>query len=225
MYTDKGQVVELLLENGLRYARIACAANLIPSPGQYLLAGSTSQPDLLPVSLFSTQSTPKGFIACDPFLETWTPGTELALRGPLGRGFSLPHSAKRVTLVAFHDSPVRLHGLMRSALEQGSAVVLVCDATDYEVPDEVEVQPLAAMDDILDWADYTAIDVSRENLPELRKMFWMKNQVLVRGEAQVLVRTSMPCGGIADCGVCAVTLKSRWKLTCKDGPVFDWSEL
>jgi NAD(P)H-flavin reductase len=51
------------------------------------------------------------------------------------------------------------------------------------------------------------------------------NQLSVKQEAQVLVRTSIPCGGIADCGVCAVMTKSNWKLACKDGPVFDLKEL
>jgi len=35
----------------------------------------------------------------------------------------------------------------------------------------------------------------------------------------------MPCGGLGDCGLCAVDLKRGWKLACKDGPVFDLNEL
>lgn len=225
MYTGKGQVVELILENGLRHARITCSARLVPSPGQYLLAGTTSQADLLPVSLFSTESTPESFIACAPVPESWTPGTEVTLRGPLGHGFALPPSARKVALVAFDDAPTRLIDLLRIALKQGSAVVLVCDSGDYRLPDEVEVQPLSAMGDILGWADYSAIDVARENLLELKQIVDGQNQMSAKSEAQVLVRTMMPCGGIAECGVCAVTLKSNWKLTCKDGPVFDWREL
>jgi len=45
------------------------------------------------------------------------------------------------------------------------------------------------------------------------------------GEAQVLVVTPMPCGGLAECGVCAFTTRRGWKMACKDGPVFDLSEL
>jgi len=59
----------------------------------------------------------------------------------------------------------------------------------------------------------------------LREQVGNQNQVIARWGAQVLVRTPVPCGGIAECGVCAVTLKSEWKLACKDGPVFDWGEL
>ncbi|MDX1378317.1 MAG: hypothetical protein R3307_05670, partial [Anaerolineales bacterium] len=133
MYAKKGQVVELLLEYGLHHARISCAANLIPSPGQYLLAGSASRPDSLPASIFSTESAPESgkmapqrqFIACAPIPEFWTPGTELYLRGPFGHGFSVPPSARNIALVAFDDSPARLQALMQIGLKQGAAVTLV----------------------------------------------------------------------------------------------------
>ncbi|HSM71870.1 MAG TPA: hypothetical protein VK851_10015 [Anaerolineales bacterium] len=137
----------------------------------------------------------------------------------------MPPSARRIALVAFDDSPVRLQALMRNGLERGAAVVLVCETIEYHLPDEVEIQPLSALRDVVAWADYTAFDVVRENLPRLKEMLGEQNQVLAENESQVLIQTSMPCGGIAECGVCAVTLKSKWKLACKDGPVFDWREL
>lgn len=232
MHTGKGQVVEWILENGLRNARISCPAALIPSPGQYLLAGIASSLDPLPVPLFSTESTLKGvamaswshFTASAPIPETWTPGTEITLRGPLGRGFSLPTSARNVALIAFDDAS-RLRALIQPALKQGAAVVLVCDSNEEHLPDEVEVQPFSVLDDVLGWADYVAFDVLREKLPGLRERLGVRNQVSVKGEAQVLVYAPVPCGGIAECGVCAVTLKSGWRLACKDGPVFDLADL
>ena len=225
MRTGKGRVLELILENELRHARISCPADLVPLPGQYLLAGTTSSFDPLPVSLFSTESTPQSFTASAPIPETWTPGTEIALRGPLGRGFTLPATARKVALVPFEGSSSRLKSLISPALKLGAGVVLVSDVNEDHLPDEVEVQPFSALDEILDWADFVAFDILRENLPELRERLEKARQVLVRKEAQVLVYTSVPCGGIADCGVCAVTLKSGWKMACKDGPVFDLREI
>jgi len=225
MLAGKGKVIELILENGYRHVRISCDAHLIPSPGQYLLAGVLSEPVPLPVSLFSTESTHKSFIACAPIPETWTPGAEIYLRGPLGRGFALPPSARKVALVAFDDHPARLSGLIQLALKQGAAVVLVCDEHELQLPDEVEIQPLSALGDILEWADYTAFDVTREKLSVLKEVVGKQYQMPAGKEAQVLIRTSMPCGGMADCGVCTVTMKSNWKLSCKDGPVFDWGDV
>jgi dihydroorotate dehydrogenase electron transfer subunit len=222
MQTGKGQVIELMLEDGCRYVRVACAPGLIPSPGQYLLASDRSDAPL-PVPLFHTDSAPEGFIAVAP--DSWHPGFELSLRGPIGRGFALPLQARKVGLVAFDDSPARLRGLIRPALKQEAAVVLVCDSTPDNLPDDVEVQPLSALQEIVEWADYVAFDVRRGNLNGLRERLGNANQSAVRKDAQVLLLTPIPCGGIAECGVCAVSLKSDWRLACKDGPVFDWNEV
>lgn len=224
MSTGKGQVLELILQDGCRYMRVACPSNLIPSPGQYLLAGDGSDSPL-PVPLFHTDSAPQGFVAAAPIPSSWHPGLELHLRGPLGRGFNLPASARKVALVAFDDSPARLRGLIQPALKQDAAVVLVCSSAPENLPDDVEVQPLSTLQEIVEWADYLALDVARENLYQLRERLRKLNQLAAGKDAQVLVRTPVPCGGVADCGVCAVHLKSDWQLACKDGPVFNWNEV
>ena len=224
MHTVKGQVIELILRDGFRHARLSCPENLIPAPGQYLLASDGS--DLpLPVPIFYTDSAPKGFIAAAPLPDSWIPGQEIFLCGPLGRGCMLPLSARKVALVVFDDSAARLHGLIQPALRQDAAVVLVSNSRVDNLPDEVEVQPISALSEILQWADYVAFDVAREKLPELRERFFNGMQAKVPFEAQILVRAPAPCGGIAECGVCAVTVKSGWKMVCKDGPVFDRKEL
>jgi len=224
MHTAKGQVVELILENGFRHAWISCPANMIPAPGQYLLASNASDSPL-PVSIFYTSSASQGFIASAPLSDSWTPGAEIYLRGPLGRGFSLPVPARKIGLIAFDDAPSRLHGLIAPALKQGAAVVLVTDFASDSLPDEVEVQPMSALAEIVEWADYLAIDVARENLFELKECLESMKQARAGDDVQVLIRTPMPCGGVADCGVCAVTLKSGWEMACKDGPVFEWREI
>ena len=224
MHTGKGQVVELILRDRLRHARLTCPENLIPAPGQYLLASDES--DLpLPVSIFYTDSEPQGFIAAAPVPDSWNPGRELYLRGPLGRGFALPSSARKVALVSFDDSPARLHGLIQPALNQDALVVLLSDTGVDKLPDEVEVQPVSALDEIIQWADYAAFDVAREHLPKMGERLFNGTQARVSFETQILVRTPVPCGGIAECGVCTVIVKSGWKMACKEGPVFDWIEL
>jgi NAD(P)H-flavin reductase len=220
MHTGKAQVEELLLEDGYRYVRVSCPPNLIPAPGQYVLASDGSDAPL-PVPLFYTDSAPQGFIAKVSAAAWWSPGLMLPLRGPLGRGFSLPLSARRVGLVAFDESPARLRGLIRPALKQDADVVLVSSFAPEGLPDDVEVQPLSALSDIFEWADYAAFDVARENLPLLKEQVGKQHR---RMEAQVLIRTAIPCGGVAECGVCAVHFRHDWKLTCRDGPVFDWRE-
>lgn len=225
MHAGRGQVVELILDAEEAHARIACPAHLIPQPGQYVLASSASLSDLLPVPLFSTESTPWGFTACAPIPSFWAPGTDLALHGPLGRGFRLPSAARKVALIPFDGTAARLKGLVRPALHQGAAVTLVSDADETGLAEEVEVQPFAALEEVLAWAEYAAWDVLRESLPGLRERLGGERRVWAGKEAQILVRTPVPCGGIAECGACAVPVKSAFRLACKDGPVFDWREV
>ena len=74
------------------------------------------------------------------------------------------------------------------------------------------------------WADYAAIDVKRDSLEALREGLVERDQ-LRTNSAQALVRTPMPCSGLAECGVCAVTVRRGWKLACKDGPVLGLLEV
>lgn len=222
MHTGTGRIVELLLEDGCRYARISCHDGLIPGPGQYLLASHGSD-SVLPVPLFHTDSAPQGFIG--PALESWKPGEVLALRGPLGRGFSLPAAARKISLIAFDSPPSRLKGLIAPALRQDASVVLLCDSSADHLPDVVEVQPVSTIREIFQWADYLALDVERANLSAMMERVGQGMPRSTLSVAQVLVGTPMPCGGLADCGVCALATKSEWKLVCKEGPVFDLGEI
>ncbi len=214
--------METYLDSG---GRLLCPPELVPAPGQYLLAHASASDSPLAVPVFFSESAPGGFRTAPSLPAAWFPGTSLHLRGPLGHGFSLPISARRVALVAFDDSPARLRGLIQPALRRGAAITLVCKDVSDDLPEDVEVQPLRALSDVLNWADYAAFDVARETLPELRSRLGRESQVQVRWEAQVLIRAPMPCGALADCGVCAVTVKHGWKMVCKDGPVFDLAGL
>ncbi len=107
----------------------------------------------------------------------------LSLRGPLGRGFVIPVSVRKVALVAYDDSPIRLRGLIQPALKQGAAVVLVSDFAIDHLSDEVEVQPLSTLAEIVAWADYAAFDVARANLIQLREKLGMLNQLSAVYEA------------------------------------------
>lgn len=226
MQNGHGQVVEIRAGTASPAARLACASNLIPAPGQYLLACLPGSDDPLPAPVFSAGSTPDGFLAAPPLPANWTPGMQLLLRGPLGHGFSLPSSARRVVLVALEQSsPARLLGLLSRALEQTAAVVLASKAIPANLPAEVEVQPLANLPEIVRWADYLAVDALRAQLPGLSACLGLSGQARLPCEAQVLVFTPMPCGALADCGVCAVPIRRGHLLACKDGPVFSLAEL
>jgi NAD(P)H-flavin reductase len=222
MKIGAGQLFEIYLDSSVR---IICPPELIPAPGQYLLAHATASDSPLAVPVFFSDSAPDGFRSAPLMDSSWMPGAHLNLRGPLGHGFSIPAFSRKVALIAFDESPARLRGLISIALKQGAEVVLVSNSTVDDVPEAVEVQPLQAMLDIYQWADYAAFDVERENLNQLMEKFERMGQAKGPHETQILIRAPMPCGALAECGICALAVRHEWKMICKDGPVFELEEL
>lgn len=222
MKTATGSIEEMFWDGS---ARITCPPELIPAPGQYLFAHAAASDSPLAIPLFSSLPFPHGFRSAPTVPTHWQPGDLLHLRGPIGHGFLLPTSVRKLALVAFDDFPSRLLSLIPLALKQNAEIVLVSDSSAMDLPEIVEVQPLHALMDVLQWADYSALDVDRENLSQLKERLEANPQVTAKCEAQVLIRAPMPCGALADCGVCALILHHEWKMICREGPVFGLREL
>lgn len=223
----QGLVKELILLDGIPTVRIQCDPSWIPAPGQYLHAYADASNSLLADLVFLAKSFADGFLAAPPVPISWTPGTLLHLRGPMGNGFLLPENARKVALITFDiqpagvgDSPLRLLSLLDTAVGQEASIVLVCHNPPAGLPLQIEVQPLSALLEVFSWADYVAIDVRRESLPGLMKIFGGRDQRMTKNEVQILVRTPMPCGDLAECGICTVESRRGRLLACKQGPVF-----
>jgi hypothetical protein len=219
------RVVELVLLGGNTAARIACEAALVPAPGRYVLAHEPASGALLASALFLCGSTSGGFIAAPPIPSTWRPGSELNLRGPLGRGFVLPAGARRVALVCMGSHPARLLPVAEAALRQNAAVTLVCDNPPDHLPLQLEIQPQRTLGEVTAWCDYAAYDVLQEAFVDLLRQLNELGGTAEVAVSQVLVLASMPCGGLAECGVCSIRTPDGYKLACLDGPVFDLGPL
>lgn len=189
-------------------------------PGQYLLAHQDGSDAPLASALFSARFFDDGFLVAPPAPAAWRPGTRIHLRGPLGHGFSLPVTARRVALIAYDTAPSRLLALPALAFKQDASVTLVCAHPPDDLPLQVEVQPLRALADVCAWADYVAADVARESLPRLIENLRDGSEIVARNCGEVLVRVPMPCGGLAQCGVCVLKTRRDMLFACEDGPVF-----
>jgi hypothetical protein len=116
----------------------------------------------------------------------------------------------------------RLLPLISLALAQEADVAFYSDSLDPILPLAVEVNPLSLLPQAHTWADFLALDLKMEHLPELHALLGLHpGDPGPAIPAQALIATPMPCAGIADCGACAIRLGRNWKLACKDGPVFD----
>lgn len=222
MKTGQAKINQIFLDNS---AEIICSPDLIPSAGQYLLTHKPASDSPLAVPLFLASTSPNGFRCAPSIPVDWQPSDVINIRGPLGHGFSIPTSAKRIALIAYEESFARLHGLIPLALKQNAEIVVLSDSKEIDLPEIIEIQPMQSLNEILTWADYVAIDITRENLNQLKEKLGNQNQAKNKYEAQILIHTSMPCGGIAECGVCALSLSHEWKMICKEGPVFDLNEI
>jgi hypothetical protein len=223
MKSFQGRISQIQLWGGRQVVRIACPHNMIPAPGKYTLAWAEGNVDApLATPLFAAQVDPDGFLAAPGAPSHWGPGMRLHLRGPLGRGFSLPASTRRLALAALDGEVARLQPLVQAALERQAAVALFIDGFVPSLPAAVEVAPLSGLGEALQWADFIAIDLPRYKLPHLADILG-QGPLLCPGQA--LVSAEMPCGGIAECGACSLKTRQGWKLACKDGPVFDLGDL
>ena len=221
----EGRIVESFLGDRSAAARVECDSALVPQPGQYLLAYDSRSDEPLAVPVFSAGSAQGGFLAAPPLPWSWIPGTSLQLRGPFGHGFSLPVTARRIALSAWDVAPATLLGLIPPAQAQGAAISLVCNDPPEDLPADMEIYPLSGLGEVCIWADYLAVAAPIDAIRGWRKRFTHEEQLRLPQAAQVLVIASMPCGGLAKCGVCSIETRRGMELACEDGPVFQLNDL
>lgn len=225
----KVRVSEVLLESYQNAAaRLSGPLQAVPRPGQFLQAYDPADAlAVLPASIFLAgegaglpSNGEVDFAVAGPLPASWQPGVQLRVRGPLGRGFAMPKATRRLVLAATAN-PGRLLPLLAAAPE----VALFCDAPAGDLPAAVEVQPLAALPAALGWADFLALDIEPERLDDLPALLGLKERLPKTLRSQALVAPPMPCGGLAQCGVCTLAAARGPRLACEHGPVFDLAEL
>ncbi len=234
-----GRVTAIELDQaGELAAWVACPPAAIPAPGRYLSAWSPEDEQaVLATALFCSAASGdqelnagqllpyKQFLAAGAIPHSWAPGMALQLRGPLGRGFSIPGSARRVALAALGKTCERLLPLARLALAQDAAVALFTDAPVSALPAAIEIHPLSSLGEAAPWTDYLALDLPGSELEQLRERLALPGGERLTYPAQALVGVDMPCAGVGVCGACWLPARRGIRLACSDGPVFDLDDL
>jgi hypothetical protein len=223
--SGQGLVVELALSDGGTAVQIECHTSLIPRPGQYVMAHDGSLHSPLASQLLPARYVDRGFVAAPPAPMGWRPGTRIQIRGPLGRGFRVPPGSKRIAFVALDSKPAVLLALYEELRSTGAAFSLVCDDALQDLPYQLEVHPLRSLPDVCAWSDYVAMEMVRESGTKLKEHVLREDRLITPEFTQILVRTPMPCGDLAECGVCTVRTPSGAQLVCHSGPVFDIGRL
>jgi len=231
MKTQFAIVYQVSNRFGLTAMTLKTEQPLVHVPGQYLAASSsTDQDDQIPHSLFIEQSMENEISICSPAPQKWYPGQEITFRGPLGNGFRVPKILNHLALIGLDEHPGRLMTLVNVVSNQNVDIVIAGDFISNpviirDIPATAELTKLDHLDDLFNWADYIAMDVPLSRIQELGEILCRPSAQLRRGDIQVLVYTSMPCAGIAECGICAVKTIKGYKLACQDGPVFNLKDI
>ena len=230
MHIARAKILEIRQTSaGVRTALLSWPGGSLPKAGQYLQAHRPQDEDApAPVSLFaggwSRDALPADTFTTAPYIPlAWQPGDTLLLRGPLGRGFALPAQARRVALGVLDGYSDVLLPLLEEVFARDGEAALFTAGDFPAFPASVEVSPLQDLPDAFGWADYIALSGSLEAVAQAQNTLF---NLAAKCPVQVLAHTEMPCGGMAQCGVCALIGKRRKiLLPCEDGPVFDVGEL
>ena len=217
----------------LRVAEVAAVGGSIrvecegPDPGAgagqvcLALAGLPNQP-LLRVPVFFLplrQRRPAFYVPASHSYARLTPGDQLDLIGPAGRGFRLPPNGSRLLVIA--GSLERLAAVVEAALERGLAVTVLTPRRAELLPTDVEIHRGPLDTDLARWADVVALDVADPAARAARLHALAPDRG--QGYIQALQQPVMPCG-VGACQGCWVHLPHAdvRKLACVEGPVFTY---
>ncbi len=168
-------------------------------------------------------------------------GDMLDVLGPLGNGFFIPDSSKRLLLAAGGIGIAPFIFLAQAAINSGKSVRLLLGARTKDclyplrlLPQKMETfittEDSSAGDkgkltDILpehvDWADriYACGPLAMYKAMAKRKEVWR-----IRGKIQLSLEVRLGCG-IGACLGCSIKTKMGMKKICSDGPVFNLDEV
>ncbi len=218
-------VQEVGLNGPSLFLRVQTVPNIRPKPGQYFRVFAPDCHETISQPLFLCGETNHTWEVAGNILPHWQPGTKLSWRGPFGTGFTLPSAARRIATLPWKGQGLTMLPLVHQALNQQAAVVWYADTIQVELPSSVEVLPMEMLAEVWRWADYLAVECNLSELAEVLAELEINDRRSLSCDSQILIHTPLVCGGIGECGVCAIKTRKGWQLTCKDGPVFDLAQV
>lgn len=218
-------ILDQIMNSGVKgevFIRLKTDEQLPLKAGQLWFGVYDPLEELLPTGLYTAMDEQGEWYLAGAVPAGWQTGIRLTIQGPVGSGFNLPPAARRVVCVSLDERAHYLMPVMLQALALGAEVVFAGEQNPLRLPELVEVFGLERWEEWWDWADYIAVQGS---LPAAAAFFQkidrQKPSGIKRAIAEVLIRQSVFCGGMAECGVCAVPLRRGLSLICRHGPVFD----
>jgi len=191
------------------------------APGQAVLVDLGESSGLLSPRFPSEIAAGLVSVPLDPD-SSFRPGMGLSLAGPIGTGFRPPPSSRRWLLASSEPAPVRLLPLLSRGVERGIEIVFAGSQPTLGLPPSIEI--VSSLDQALGWADYLALDASRQALPSLLASLDANGVATTALAAEIVVGSDILCGW-GGCGACAISTAQGSYLACSEGPVRPLSSL
>ena len=197
--------------------------NEIPQlrPGQILLGYVDGKDNhIWPVYFVSSQ---EDHFFLRPEESRWELGDLVTLKGPIGSGFSDLSLYQNILLINFGMDTGVLSAVSEVGLKANKNIAISTTNHDIQFPPSVEIILPGSIEESIEWADFIAVDIDRDNLPIKIELF--SKIELVNTPCELLIYCPILCSGNADCMVCTVNTKQGKVKTCKLGQVFDLKSL
>ena len=247
MLQADAHILEVAAEGNGPFVRVAFDAPGIAeqlAPGRFVLAelGGVLREVVFPARIESAEF--EALVVPSHPAADLQRGARVNLIGPLGRGFEVNVTARRLLLVATaHQVPVLLPLARSDALRSQSVALLLAAPSAADLyplrllPPSVEVHIVTvdgsagragnvvdAFPGLVPWADQICIAGDPRAYATLAQAIREMRVAPPPGFAQALVAPAMACG-VGACRGCAVATTRGVQLACTDGPVFDLLEL
>ncbi len=206
--------------------RLSSGEQLPFSAGQLWIGFHDPMADLLPTALYPAMDERGEWYLAGAIPSGWQAGGRLSIHGPIGRGFTLPRSSRRVACVSLDEGVHYLMPLMQQAVRQGAEIVFCGERSPLRLPALIEVFSLNQREEWWQWADFIAVQGSLAAVAAFFKEIDEKFSLPSKKDGvEVMVRQPVYCAGMAECGVCAIPARKGWLLACRKGVVFDYSQI
>lgn len=223
MKAIQGSFDRIFLTDSITCYQFSDALSLHVQPGQFMAV--RGERDILPTLLFPVSMQGDVFATASGETCGWQPGELLNIRFPLGKGFSIHSSARRLLMVSGTSHPHRLLPAAGKILRERGETALFTNFLPESISPEIELLSREELADAFRWADCIIGDAEINSLRDWKEMITTGNSASQKKVIQILVDTPMACLGAAECGVCAIKTHRGWKHACSDGPVFSLEEL
>ena len=186
----------------------------------FLVSTPNSDSKIMPVYVFSHEqdvyfSFPKDV--------RWDIGDFLHFHGPIGRGFCDLSPYSNIFMLSLDTEHNSLNSLIEIGIKENKNISYFIENKGFPVPSTVEIITRDMITETIEWANYIAIEINRENLSKnydmLKKI--RKNAVT----CELLIYCSILCSGKSDCLICSLKTKHGWIKTCQEGQIFNMDDL